>query len=67
MTIFTKQNLNPIFDITFMLISLFQICVFRSLFHLVCYLISPETNVRYFLLKIQIKMAYAQMLKYIYE
>lgn len=66
MTIFTKQNLNPIFDITSMLISLFQVCVFHSVFHLVHYLISLETNVRYFLKKKKKKMC-AQMLKYTYE
>jgi len=51
MTIFTKQNLNPISDITFMLISLFQVCMFHSVFHLVHYLISLETSVRYSLKK----------------
>lgn len=43
MTIFTKQNLNPIFDITFMRISLFQVYMFRSIF---LHLISLEISIR---------------------
>lgn len=68
MTIFTKQNLNPILGTTFMPISVFEVCVFNSVFHLVHYLISPEAAVRYFFKeKKKKKRMYAQMLKYAYE
>lgn len=49
-------------------ISVFEVCVFNSVFHLVHYLISPEAAVRYFFKeKKKKKRMYAQMLKYAYE